>query len=309
MKRVLITGATGFVGSNALTPLLERGYEVHAVARRPPAEPVHEPARGAVTWHAVDLLDGEAAAAATAAIAPSHLLHFAWYAVHRLFWTSPLNVQWVEASLRLLRAFEAVGGRRAVLAGTCAEYDPAAGWCSEATTTLAPSLPYGIAKDALRRLLGAQGNSGKLSWAWGRIFHLHGPGEHAARLVPDVTRAMLRGEPTRCSHGRQIRDYQHVDDVAAGFVALLDAEGVEGAVNVASGAPRELREVVRAVADAVGKPELVRFGDVPAAGDAPLLIADVRRLREEVGFTPRWSFEAGIEDTVRWWRARGEEAW
>jgi len=297
MKRVLVTGASGFIGRWTLAPLVARGFEVHAVdVRRPSSSPA------GVVWHDGDLLAPGGAARAIAEVGPTHLLHLAWYAAHRLFWSSPENLRWVSASLDLVRAFRDAGGERAVLAGTCAEYDAAHGWCSERTTPLAPSTLYGASKDALRRTVEAYASQQSMSWAWGRVFLLHGPDEHPDRLLPAVVGSMLRGEPTRCSHGRQIRDFLHVADVGAAFASLLDTP-VQGPVNIASGEPRALREIVTAAAQVIGTPQLVRFGDVVVpASEPPLLVADVRRLREEVGFEPAWSFEAGVADTVAWWR-------
>ncbi len=78
-----------------------------------------------------DLLDGRETEAVLSRVQPTHLLHFAWYTVPGRYWTAPDNLRWTEASLRLLRAFEAHGGRRVVMAGTCAEYDWRYGYCSE----------------------------------------------------------------------------------------------------------------------------------------------------------------------------------
>src|SRR5262245_48204662 len=111
MTRVLVTGASGYVGRQTLEPLACLGFEVHGLARRPLAEP-------ACQWHTVDLLDSAAVAAAIAAIRPSHLLHLAWTTEHGKFWTDPANEAWRAATLDLVERFIAAGGRRCVLAGS-----------------------------------------------------------------------------------------------------------------------------------------------------------------------------------------------
>ena len=112
MTRVLVTGGTGFIGRHAL-PLLA-GHEVHASFSRAPGEDVP-----GVTWHRCDLLDTAAATTLVAEVRPTHLLHFAWYAVPGKFWDAAENAPWVEASLGLLAAFAGAGGRRATFAGSC----------------------------------------------------------------------------------------------------------------------------------------------------------------------------------------------
>ena len=118
-----------------------------------------------------------------------------------------------------------------------------------------------------------------------------------------VITELLRGDLARCTHGNQIRDFLHVEDVASAFVALLDST-VEGAVNIASGQPVALREVVLAAADCLGARERVRFGVLPALeNEPPLLVADVRRLAGELGWQPNYDLAAGIAQTVRYWQA------
>jgi len=108
----------------------------------------------------------------------------------------------------------------------------------------------------------------------------------------------LNGEPARCTHGEQVRDFMHVEDVAAAFVALLDSD-VQGVVNIASGAPLPLKEVIYTIADQLGRRELVQLGAIPAnAADPAILIADIGRLRDEVGFRPCYSLKNGIALTV-----------
>lgn len=296
MSRVLVTGATGFVGRRVLAPLRERGFEVHAVARHPGEEEGID-----VRWHTADLLDDEARPGVVQRIGATYLLHLAWYAEHGRFWTAPQNGDWVAASVRLAREFVDAGGRRAVMAGTCAEYDwEQDGPFAEDLSPLRPATFYGASKDATRRLV----EHIVPELAWGRIFFLYGPGEHPDRLVASVARALVAGERAPTSAGTQRRDFLHVDDVAGAFAALVAADAT-GAVNVASGEAPEVREVVRLLGDSAGRPELLDVGALPARpDDPPLIAADVRRLRDEVGFTPTTALRDGLEQAVRWWEAR-----
>jgi nucleoside-diphosphate-sugar epimerase len=138
--------------------------------------------------------------------------------------------------------------------------------------------------------------------AWGRIFFVYGPGEPDGRLVPSVGRGLLAGEPVPTTRGNQIRDFMHVEDVGRAFAALADG-GLTGAVNVASGEPVTVREVVGELADAAGRPDLLRPGALPERkGDPPRLVADVSRLREEAGFTPRIGLADGLRGALDWLR-------
>jgi nucleoside-diphosphate-sugar epimerase len=308
MKRVLLTGARGFVGSHCLMPLLARGYEVHAVSRARNAietpGPVDLPKDGArIIWHEADLLDGQQADALLAAVRPTHLLHLAWVVTPGAFWTSPLNWPWVDASLKLLAAFGAVGGQRAVMVGSCSEYAPSANPCVEGQTPLAPATAYSACKAALSVMLPAFARQyGVASAAWARVFYLYGPGEQAERLVPSVIRTLLRDEAMPCSHGDQVRDFLYVGEIADALAALLDSP-VTGSVNIASGRPITLRAFLSTIGVQLGRERLLEFGARPARPDEPpTLIADVTRLTREVGWTPRTSLEDGMARTIAWWR-------
>jgi nucleoside-diphosphate-sugar epimerase len=304
--RVLLTGATGFIGRHAVTSLRERGFDVHAVARKAPLE---DGTAQDATWHTADLLDPLAARTLIELVRPTHLLHLAWYAEHGRFWASTENVRWVEASLGLLRTFSACGGQRAVMAGTCAEYDwSTAGWCAEGVTPLGPSTLYGACKHALGVIAQAWSEAIGVDFAWGRIFFLYGPREDPGRLVPSVTRSLLSGQPALCSHGRQLRDFLYSSDVADAFAALLDSN-VCGSVNIGSGESTSIGDLVERVAAAVGRPDLVRLGALPAREGEPMeLVADVSRLRDEVKWAPSLTMTEGIERTVGWWRGQTESS-
>jgi nucleoside-diphosphate-sugar epimerase len=304
MSRVLVTGATGFVGRGALAPLLAAGHEVHAVSTRP--APDWSP-RG-VVWHRADLLDPATAEALVAAVRPGHLLHFAWDAEPGRFWTSTDNLRWVEASLRLLRAFAEAGGTRAVLAGTCAEY----AWtdetvCVEGETPTEPATLYGAAKHGLRVVAEAHARQAGYSLAWGRIFFVFGPHEDRRRLGGSVASALASGSPAETSAGEQLRDFLYAPELADAFAALLDSP-VTGPVNVASGTPIPMRDLIESLARAAGRPDLLRLGARPTNPNEPTtLTADVTRLRDEVGWSPTRTLDEAAAETMRWWEASSGE--
>jgi nucleoside-diphosphate-sugar epimerase len=298
--RVLVTGASGFIGRRALGALSRRGFEVHAVTRGgAPGDAPDE-----VAWHAADLLDGAARRGLLEAIGASHLLHLAWYAESGSFWSARENAPWVAATVGLVDEFAAAGGRRAVLAGTCAEYDWSAPQPLAEDAPLRPATYYGICKDATRRVVAGLAEQDGIGLAWGRIFFLYGPREDERRLVASVARALVAGERAPTSAGTQRRDFLHVDDVAGAFAALLDS-AVLGAVNIASGEAVEVRRIVEELGRAAGRGELLDVGALPARPDEPAeLAADVTRLHDEVGFVPRIGLERGLRETLAWWRDR-----
>jgi nucleoside-diphosphate-sugar epimerase len=297
VSRVVVTGATGFIGRGTLQPLIDAGMEVHAVTSRGPLAD----APAGVHWHVADLLT-DGAAEQVAAIGATHLLHLAWYAEPGRFWRSPVNLDWVAASLALVRAFAEAGGQRLVLAGSCAEYE----WsddtlCVEDRTPTRPATLYGAAKDGLRRIAEAYAEETGVSLAWGRVFFVFGPHEHPARLAGSVAGALVAGEEALCSHGEQVRDFLYAPELATAFAALLRSD-VTGPVNMASGEAVALRELIDALAAAAGRRDLVRLGARPSPPEPGRLAADVTRLRDEVGWAPSLSLQEAAARTVAWWR-------
>ncbi|MFZ5806663.1 MAG: NAD-dependent epimerase/dehydratase family protein [Verrucomicrobiota bacterium] len=294
MKKALLTGARGFIGRQAIPFLLERGYEVHAVGRT-------EQNISNVIFHACDLLNDDAQKLISK-IKATHWLHFAWYVTPGKFWSSPENVTWTTASMRLFEHFAEAGGKRIMAAGTCAEYDWKHDFLSEIKTPLLPHTLYGMAKNSLREMIQKASAQTGISFAWGRIFFLYGPHEAKGRLVSELITKLLRNEPAPCTHGKQERDFMHVTDVARAFVETLESDH-EGAVNIASGKTVTIAEVAQTIGNIIGRPELIQLGAYPTIeNDPPRLAADTKILNKKIGFKPAYSLQAGLEETVEWWK-------
>jgi nucleoside-diphosphate-sugar epimerase len=298
MKEIIVTGASGFIGRYAIPYLLKDRYVIHAVFFNSKPDIQHKN----LIWHQCNLLKTEEQKILFSRIKPSHLLHFAWDAVPGKYWTSLENLRWVQTSIELLKNFKKNGGIRAVFAGTCAEYDWNYGYCSEGVTPMRSSTLYGICKNSLQEIITQFSKQTGLDTAWGRIFYLYGPFEERSRLIPYVINSLLLNQQTKLTHGNQIRDFLYVQDVASAFVALLNSE-VQGPVNIASGQPVALQQIVYTIANKLEKRDLVKLGAIQSPEDEPpLLLANVRRLIQEVEWLPRFSLNEGLEATIEWWK-------
>lgn len=296
MNRVLITGANGWIGSHVIKLLIEKEYEVHAVSRR-----IVQNDSLKCKWHKVDLLNVADSRNLIQTVKPTHMLHFAWEATPRQYWRSLNNYLWVQASIELIYNFVKYGGIRAVMAGTCAEYDWKYGYLSEDITPLSNITPYAATKNAVQSILHSFSEIVGLSSAWGRIFFLYGPEEHPSRLVPSVITPLLNNKEALFTHGKQYRDFLHVQDAAEAFVSILESN-IQGPINIASGQSIQVKELIYKIAKKLGKLDLVKLGALPFSEQEPLFIgANNELLKEKLKWSPKFDLDTGIDQTISWW--------
>lgn len=271
---VTLTGATGFVGRQILGNLLERGCSVRALVRDPSRLNVN-PARGALEVVRTPDLFAEATDRLQELLEGSEtLVHAAWYAEPGEYLTSPRNLTCLSGTMNLACAFAAVGGKRFVGVGTCAEYDTAPGLLAT-DTPLAPNTLYAACKAAafqvLQHFFGAQ----SIGFAWSRIFYLYGEGEDERRLVPYIRRQLEAGQEVLLTRGEQVRDFLDVKD-AARMIADVALGEQQGAVNICSGEAVTVRQLAERIADEYGRRELLCFGARPENVFDPPRIVGVR---------------------------------
>ncbi len=286
---VLLTGATGFVGRAVLAELVARGIPVYATARRP------GPAQPGVIWHTADLRDGSERARLLAAAPAAQLLHCAWEIEHGAFWTAPANDLWRAVSCDLARDFLAAGGERVLALGTCAEYDPLVPSALAASRLVAPITPYGQAKASLHEELGRICGQALI---WARLFHLYGPGEDRRRFVPSLIDALRERRSVEVRAAGLIRDFASSAHVARALVGLIES-GAAGAFDIGSGQSRSLGTLARIIAEAAGRPELLRLSHAPGTQDPAELTPNFAALAAATGLTVEHPEQALTEHVCR----------
>jgi dTDP-6-deoxy-L-talose 4-dehydrogenase (NAD+) len=186
-----------------------------------------------------------------------------------------VNLACLTGTLDLAQAFAAVGGKRFVGVGTCAEYDSSEGQMTT-DTPLAPSTLYAACKasafQVLRFFLGAGG----MGFAWCRLFYLYGEGENERRLVPYIRRQLEAGQEVLLTRGDQVRDFLDVKD-AARMIADVALGQQQGAVNICSGEAVTVRHLAERIADEYGRRDLLRFGARPENIFDPPRVVGVRK--------------------------------
>jgi nucleoside-diphosphate-sugar epimerase len=298
---VLLTGATGFIGSHLVRLLVAQGQDVVAIIK-----PSSSRWRIADVDHAIrvvecDLNDRDAIKRAFPGDGPDVCIHLAWHGWSGPSLTAEENLTSLAASAELLRTLGDIGCRRFVGVGTCFEYEATDSTLSE-TVPARPADLYGVCKYSVSAIAQALSRVTKMQAAWARVFLVYGPADDRRRLVPSLALSLLRGEVANMTRGEQVRDVLHVEDAASAIWAVATSAHV-GPINVASGVPVTVAEIARAIGAIVGRPELLALGALPYRASEPkMLVADTRLLNQQVGWRPHHTLTTGLTDTVNWWR-------
>lgn len=274
MARILVTGATGFVGSAAAQVLKTRGYDLRCVVRTGTVGRLVGLGIGDQVVETPDLFAETADWWSEVAAETDMVLHAAWYVEPGKYLTSGKNVDCLAGTLRIAQGGARAGVGRFVGVGTCFEYDLSPGYLTH-TTPLNPTTPYAAAKAAayltLREWLPRQG----VSFLWARLFYLYGPGEDERRLVSYLHRQLAFGKPVELTRGEQVRDFMDVREAARVLIDELQGPRI-GAVNISSGQGITVRALAESIADIYGREDLLHFGVRPDNLTDPPLVVGLR---------------------------------
>ncbi len=298
--KVLVTGASGFIGSHVCRALLDAGCEVGALTRANAIPPRLADIANQLRFISGSIYDMSETGPVLKAWRPDACLHLAWYVEPGKCLEAPENLLALNASLELIKILGEAGCAHIVTAGTCAEYDTEQGWLNENSLTR-PETLYAATKLSLSMIGQQIAKSYDMAFAHARVFYVYGPYEDRRRVVPGLIATLLSGGTFKATKGAQVRDYLHVHDVASALVTLVRQEA-QGLVNIASATPVSIRQLMEAVGSVMDQPDHIHYGAVPCrAWDPCVIVGDNARLRA-MGWEPAYTLETGLRQTVEWWR-------
>jgi len=298
--KVLITGASGFVGSHVARLLVAEGCEVHVLVRESSNRwRIQDILPSMYLWQS-DLVAFENVNTYLQEIKPELCIHLAWYAVPGKYLNSQENLDSIQASINLLSQLAELGCKRFVGIGTCFEYDLSLGYLSESSLTK-PITLYAATKVALSTILQQFAQITEMEVAWIRLFYQYGPMEDERRLIPGIISSLLRDEVVKTTKGEQIRDFLHIEDVASAIWAVAKSN-VSGVVNVGSGQPVTVGQIALELGNLLGKPDLIHLGALPYRPNDPMFIcANNELLRKKTDWTQKYNLTTGLKNTIKWY--------
>ena len=303
MKKAVITGPTGAVGMALIQCLSDNGIDVVAVVRpgSARADRIKESEHVSVVYCDLKELDK----------LPSRIeggadvfYHFAWDGTcgdsRNNMYLQNNNVKY---ALDAVDAAYELGCNTFIGAGSQAEYGRFEGELN-ASVPAFPENGYGIAKLCAGQMTRIACQQKGIRHIWTRILSVYGPYDGDKTMVSSTIIKLMNSEKPSCTKGEQMWDYLYSKDAARAFMMLADG-GVDGKVYcLGGGMARPLKDYINLIRGAVGNDVEIGFGDIPYSDKQVMhLCADINELTKDTGFTPIYTFEQGIEETVGWWRS------
>lgn len=304
-KRVLLTGASGFVGANLARRLIAGGHDVRLLLR-----PKHNPWRLAgidpASFVIAELADFDAVRRAVESTRPEWVFHLAAHGAYpaQRSWDEMLDTN-VTGTVNLVRATLELGVESFVHTGSSSEY----GFKDHAPAedeAVEPNSDYAVAKATATLYCSFMARAHRARIRTLRLYSVFGPWEEAARLVPTLIVHGLRRRLPPLASPRVARDFVFVDDVCDAYLATAadDRAAGDAVFNVGTGVQTDLASVVGLTSRLLGVDEEPAWGSMPdRSWDTTCWVADTRKIRRELGWAPRHSLESGLEATIAWLRS------
>ena len=309
MKRVAVTGGTGFIGSNLARRLLRDGQDVHLLVR-PGYSPWRiEAIRDHVRIHELDMSDLESLTQTVGLIRPDWIFHLATHGAYS--WQTDLQEivrTNISSTFNLVEACLARGFEAFVNSGTSSEYGFKNHAPSE-TEWPEPNSDYAVTKASATMFCRFQALSRQANVTTLRLYSVYGPYEEPNRLIPSLVVHGLSGGCPPLASPDIARDYVFTEDAIDAFIlAAARPTGEPGAVyNVGTGLQTTLRDVVEAARRVIGIEAEPVWGSMEnRKWDTDIWVSDSRRIRDELGWRPKHPLEEGFRETVDWFVSHPE---
>ncbi len=305
MKRVIVTGATGFVGANLARRLLHTGHEVHLLVRPGSERWRIEDIRADVRLHELHLENASTVAPVVKRIRPEWVFHLA---AHGAYSSQTDWQQMVQTNLcgtaNLVSACLPTGFEALVNTGTSSEYGLKAHAPLE-SEVLEPNSHYAVTKAAATLYCQHAAKSHRVHLPTLRLYSVYGPYEDPQRLLPTLILAGLQGQLPPLVNPKIARDFVYVDDVVEAYLlaATVQAHEFGPVYNIGTGVQTKLREVVKLARRVLNVPAKPAWGTMPnRKWDTDSWICDNRKAQAALGWRPRHDLEAGFRKMVAWFQ-------
>lgn len=292
--KILLTGASGFIGHAFAKLALTRGHGVAALMRPDFVARPDLSKTGSMVYLRGTL--AEPPWDEIAAFAPDICVHAAWVTAPKVAYDSPLHFDCLEQSKTFLAGAVQRGVRHIISVGTCIEYELGKQPLVEDRTPLKPSGSYPTAKNQLRIFLEEESRKHGFTLCWPRVFYAYGVGEHPGRLCSSIIHKLRAGEKIVLKTPASTKDYIYVTDIANALMTLVERQ-FAGAINVCPGIGVTILELAQTLAGLLGRPELVVTPAEPAVDPLGFVVGDSTRLRS-LGWKPEYDLRRGLEAMV-----------
>lgn len=253
---ILITGGTGFLGSQIAKQLLNQGFKNITILGR--KKPNYLVTNKSLNFKFSKNLFKESFTSLKKRLKNVDILiHAAWYVNPKDYLVSEKNFECLEGTINLAKAASECGVKKFVGIGTCFEYDLSAKYLSTKTKLL-PKLLYSACKASVYLTLSRFFNLSKTKFKWCRVFYLFGENEKPQRLYPLIIDKLKKDEVINLGEGKQIRDYMNVKD-AAKMIINFSMNNKEGPKNICSGIPISIKNFALSIAKKTNKQNLLVF--------------------------------------------------
>jgi UDP-glucose 4-epimerase len=293
-KKILVTGASGFIGSCLCKNLLSIGAEVHGVSRT-----LQPKGSKDLYWWQGDLADIAKVRELLTKIKPGYIFHLASCVSgsRDLGLVLPTLHSNLISTVNLLTASTEVGCNRIILIGSLEEPD-------SGSAEVIPSSPYAAAKwssSGYARMFYALYQAPVVNV---RVFMVYGPGQKdLLKLIPYVTLSLLRNNAPKISSGKRQVDWIYVEDVVEGLLAIMRSPGIEGnTVDLGSGVLVPVRSVVEKISKMINAKVTPLFGAISERQMEQIRVAQIENTHTMIGWKPTTSLEKGLENTVNWYK-------
>lgn len=313
-KRVLVTGAGGFIGSHLTEKLVRSGARVRALVRYNSmgrrgwldSSPVGDKVEAVLG----DVRDGDCMRRACEGV--DVVFHLAALVGIPYSYEAPLSYVRtnVEGTLNVLRAARETGVSKVVHTSTSEAYGTARYAPMDENHPLQAQSPYSASKIAADKLAQSFQLSYGLPVVTVRPFNVFGPRQSARAVIPTIIIQALEGSPVRLGNVHPTRDYTYVEDTADGFILAAGSDAAAGRViNLGSGRETSIGDIAKMILKEVGGDLEIVTGQErkrPPESEVERLVADSRLAKELIGWQPARSLEEGLRLTVEWFRNNRE---